>query len=228
MRHIFLPLLYLAAKLIATVASFLWLRRGSRWGQSRSKLGSRQRVISCMLTHLIRLMNTCPTQQNMKHCHRGSTRQGAASNKLHSMSHWRWIFLRDGDINTQLLERPHSHVLCRVQSPHRARHAEAASGLRRVCLPLQCDNKQTQSNEFHCREPVNSTLGARRRGWDSHTVSCSQSVNKYRSTPADATRVFISPVLNNTTIKRNTRVCSHHFMFVRADECIWCMPTQRV
>lgn len=118
--------------------------------------------------------------------------------------------------------------LTRMYSPRTARHANAASGLRCVCLPPQCDSKQIQSNEIHCREPVSSTLGARRRGRDSYTVSCSQSVNKYRSTPADATRVFISPVLNNTTIKQNTLVWSHHFMFVHADECFRCMSTQRV
>lgn len=52
------------------------------------------------------------------------------------------------------------------------RHTDVASGVKHVRLPLQCDSKQTQSNEIHCREPVSSTLRERQRGRDrdAHTL----------------------------------------------------------
>ena len=37
---------------------------------------------------------------------------------------------------------------------HRHRRTDVASGVEHVCLPLQGDSEQTQSNEIHCREPV--------------------------------------------------------------------------
>lgn len=116
-------------------------------------------------------MNPCPAQENMKHCHHGSTRQGAASNKLHSMSYGahtmvRRSFLWNGDIS----EHDGGRSLTHMYSPCTARHVDATPGLWHVCLRPHCDSKQTQSNEIHCREPVSSKLGARWRGRDSHTV----------------------------------------------------------
>lgn len=173
------PLLYFLAGFTTLSYPFHVRVEGRFKGKVGRNWTAARGVISYMLTRLIQLMNTCPAQQNMKHCRHGSALRGATSNKLHSVSFGshttlRWSFLGDGYISAHGRERGLAHMW----SPRTARHADAASGLRHVCLPPQCDSKQTQSNEIHCREPVSSTLGARQRGRDSHTVSCSQSVNK--------------------------------------------------
>lgn len=99
-------------RIFPTAASTVEGRSKGKTGQSWKDARS---VISYTLTRLIRLMNTCPAQQNMKHCRHGSTRQGAASNKLHSVPYGaramlRRSFLRDGNVSTPSREKPASHV----------------------------------------------------------------------------------------------------------------------
>lgn len=157
----FPPLLYLPAKWITSAVSFPWHPRGSRWRQSGSKLGSGQKsdklpadtfdLADEYLPRTAKYETLSPPRGGWGRAVINSTAGGGG-----------W---------------PHTIARKRPR-PRTARHADAASGLGGVRLPPQCDSKQTQNNEIHCREPVGSTLGARRRGRDSHTVSCSQSVNK--------------------------------------------------
>lgn len=55
----------------------------------------------------------------------------------------------------------------------------------------------------------------------------SQSTSKVPPQQAPPGFFFLSPALNNTTINQNVPVCSHHFMFLHADECVRRVSAQR-
>lgn len=136
-------------------------------------------LISYMLTHVWFIwMNTCPAQQIMKHCHHDSTQQGlplinypACLGDPTVEQSWRWCSKKLPLLQAQkyLHTETWAKHAC-AGSSHWHALADVASRVKRVCLPLQCDSKQTQSNEIHCREPVSGTLRERerRRDGDAH------------------------------------------------------------
>lgn len=132
-------------------------------------------------------MNTCPAQQIMKHCHHDSAQQGLPLINYPACLRDPTVELEQhgddalrncaiGLKGAEIFKHKNVSKTCMhritVTDAHSSGHTDVASGFKHACLPLQCDSKQTQSNEIHCREPVSSTVGERQSGRDrdAHTL----------------------------------------------------------